>query len=89
MKPRQRFLCLSATVAALLAGAVWAMIVSPDWASAARPHKNARYFGFEGSETSIGYTDQTAKARVSGSGRRFRRGSYVDLTFFCSRNDPS
>jgi len=34
----------------------------------------------------MGYTDQTAGARVSGSGRRFRRGSYVDLTFFCSRN---
>jgi hypothetical protein len=58
-------------------------------ATAAKPHKGARYFGFEGSETVMGYTDQTAKARVSGSGRRFRRGSYVDLTFFCSRNDPS
>jgi len=31
-------------------------------------------------------TSVSAKVRVSRSGRRFKRGSYVDLTFFCSRD---
>src|SRR3954453_16976420 len=49
-------------------------------ATAAKPHKGARYVGFEGSETQLDDTVVSAKVRVSGSGRRFRRGSYVNLT---------
>jgi hypothetical protein len=49
-------------------------------ASAARPHKNARYIGFEGSETVMDLTQVDAQVRVSRSGRSFRRGSRVRLS---------
>jgi hypothetical protein len=49
-------------------------------ASAARPHKNARYVGFEGSERVMELTQVTARVRMSASGRRFRRGSGVTVT---------
>jgi hypothetical protein len=62
-----------------------AILVAASPASAAKPHKGARYYGFEGSETSMILSDVSAKVRVSGSGRAFRRGSYVNLT--CGRDD--
>ena len=49
-------------------------------ASAARPHKNARYVGFEGSERVMELTQVTARVRTSASGRRFRRGSGVTVS---------
>ncbi|HEY1360384.1 MAG TPA: hypothetical protein VGF21_18930 [Thermoleophilaceae bacterium] len=49
-------------------------------APAAKPHKNARYTGFEGSETDMNLAEPTARLRVSRSGRSFRRGSYVELS---------
>jgi len=62
-------------------------VLAAAWpATAAKPHKGARYVGFEGSERDMNLTPVSAKVRVSRSGRRFRRGSYVDLTFFCSRD---
>jgi hypothetical protein len=53
-------------------------LVTASSASAARPHKNARYVGFEGSETVMELTQVSARARTTRSGRRFRGGSYVD-----------
>ena len=70
---------------ALLLTGLLALLAAASPASAAKPHKNARYYGFEGSETDMNLTETSAKVRVSGSGRRFRRGSYVNLT--CGRDD--
>jgi hypothetical protein len=67
-------------------GLLAASALTAAWpAAAAKPHKGARYFGFEGSQTDMNLTQVSGKVRVSGSGRRFRRGSYVNLS--CGRDD--
>src|SRR3954454_539044 len=65
----------------LIAGVVLtALLATASVAPAAKPHKGARYFGFEGRETDMNLTETSAAVRVSRSGRAFRRGSYVNLT---------
>jgi hypothetical protein len=56
------------------------VLVAATPANAARPHKGARYVGFEGSETVMELTSVRATVRVSRSGRSFRRGSRVTLS---------
>src|SRR3954468_15221157 len=70
----------------LIAGLVLtAVLAAASVAAAAHPHRSARYVGFEGSETHMVLTEVSAKVRVSGSGRSFRRGSYVTVS--CGRDD--